>query len=83
MIDLVTEATIIYLSAQIEAGAEVLQIFDSWAGLLTAIQFRNYVIKPTQRITAALKSRYKFIRIIGLPAQCGHEYGSLFFAGRG
>jgi uroporphyrinogen decarboxylase len=76
LIDLVTEATIEYLAAQVEAGAEALQLFDSWAGLLTAEQFRLYVIKPTQRVTAALKARYPFIRIIGFPRGAGYSYAA-------
>jgi uroporphyrinogen decarboxylase len=74
LIDLVTEATISYLGAQIGAGAEVVQLFDSWAGLLSPEQFRSYVIKPTQRITATLKARFPFIRIIGFPRGAGLSY---------
>ncbi len=55
LIDKLVEATIDYLSAQIEAGAEVLQLFDSWAGVLPDPAFERWVIAPTRTIVAALK----------------------------
>src|SRR5881394_1924124 len=52
LIDLLTEATIDYLSMQITACAEVIQLFDSWAGVLPENDFERWVIAPTRRITA-------------------------------
>ena len=43
-----------YLSGQIEAGAEAVQLFDSWAGSLSPAQFERWVIAPTARLVAAL-----------------------------
>ena len=57
LIDLITEGTIHYLSAQIEAGAEVVKLFDSWAGSLKGEDFMKYSIEPMRRITAALKGQ--------------------------
>jgi uroporphyrinogen decarboxylase len=74
LIDLVTETTIAYLLAQIEAGAEALQIFDSWAGLLSAELFARYVIAPTRRIVDAVKARYPTVPIIGFPRLGGLNY---------
>ena len=71
LIDLLAEATIRYLSAQIEAGAETVMLFDSWAGVLSPSLFRAHVIAPTRRIVAALKSRFPDIKIIGFPRLCG------------
>jgi uroporphyrinogen decarboxylase len=71
LIDRVTQATIRYLSAQIEAGADAIQIFDSWAGLLAASQLERWVIQPTKRIVAALKERYPHIPVIGFPRGSG------------
>src|SRR5690606_1730695 len=52
---LLTDATIAYLKRQAAAGADAVQIFDSWAGLLPRPMFDRWVTKPTQRIVAALK----------------------------
>jgi uroporphyrinogen-III decarboxylase len=55
LINLLSEATIDYLTGQIEAGVEVVQLFDSWAGILPEPALVRWVIEPTKRITAALK----------------------------
>ncbi|AXI56724.1 Uroporphyrinogen decarboxylase (plasmid) [Pseudoseohaeicola sp. NH-UV-7] len=70
----ITEATILYLSAQIEAGAEVVKIFDSWAGSLKGDDFRKYALEPAREITAALKARYPHIPVIGFPREAGDNY---------
>jgi uroporphyrinogen decarboxylase len=71
IIDLLTETTVVYLAAQIEAGAEALMLFDSWAGNLVPSQFRRYVIEPTQRIAATLHQRFPHIPMIGFPRMAG------------
>jgi uroporphyrinogen decarboxylase len=58
LIDLVTRATTAYLCRQVEEGAEVLQIFDSWAGVLSEGEFDDWVIGPTIRIVSAVKARH-------------------------
>jgi uroporphyrinogen decarboxylase len=70
----ITEATIHYLSAQIESGAEVVKLFDSWAGSLQGTDFENYSIKPMQQITAALKQRHPGIPVIAFPRGAGMRY---------
>ena len=67
LIDRVTDATIHYLSRQIEAGAETVKIFDSWAGVLPPTEFDRWVTRPAVRIVKALKSLYPNIPIIGFP----------------
>ena len=52
LIDLLADVSVDYLAGQVEAGADVLQIFDSWAGSLPDEQFRRWVIAPTQRMVA-------------------------------
>ena len=74
LIGAIVEATVTYLSGQIEAGAEVVQLFDSWAGVLPETEFRRWVIEPTQQITAALKARHPGIPIIGFPRGAGALY---------
>ena len=71
LIDLVTEQTIVYLSAQIEAGAELVMLFDSWAGVLAPSLFRAHVIAPSARIVAALRARHPGVPVIGFPRQAG------------
>jgi uroporphyrinogen decarboxylase len=67
----IERVTLDYLSAQVEAGAEVLQLFDSWAGSLSPAQFEQWVIAPTARIVAALKERRPGVPIIGFPKGAG------------
>ena len=70
------EATTHYLSDQIDAGAEVVQLFDSWAGVLSESEFRRWVIEPTKRISAVLKARHPAVPIIGFPRGGGALYGT-------
>ena len=58
LINLLTEATIDYLDQQVLAGAEVIKIFDSWAGSLKGQAFADFALAPAQRITAELKRRH-------------------------
>jgi uroporphyrinogen decarboxylase len=67
----IEEVTLDYLFGQVEAGAEALQLFDSWAGSLALAQFEQWVIAPTARLVAALKSRYPKVPIIGFPKGAG------------
>src|ERR1044071_9708191 len=55
LIEMITDSTVDYLAAQIEAGVEAVQLFDSWAGVLPEPEFLSWVIEPTQRIVKALK----------------------------
>ena len=73
LIDLIVEVTIEYLSQQIDAGAEAIQLFDSWAGLVPAAGFEQWCIKPVQTITSALKEKYPHIGIIGFPRGAGPQ----------
>ncbi len=74
LMDILVEASIDYLSRQVEAGAEALQLFDSWAGSLPVDQFERWVIAPTVRIVDALRSKYPHIPIIGFPRGAGPLY---------
>ncbi|HEX5236927.1 MAG TPA: uroporphyrinogen decarboxylase [Sphingomicrobium sp.] len=67
----IEQVTIQYLSAQIEAGAEVVQLFDSWAGSLSPHLFEQWVIGPAERITAALRERFPEVPVIGFPRGAG------------
>ena len=74
LMNLLTVATTEYLSAQIEAGAEVVKLFDSWAGSLTGADFERYAVAPTKAIIAALKARHPDIPIIAFPREAGDKY---------
>lgn len=74
LIDLITDATIHYLSRQIEAGAEVVKLFDSWAGSLKGQDFDDFAIAPAKRIIAALKARHPGVPVIAFPREAGKRY---------
>ena len=80
LLDRITEATIAYLSAQIEAGAEVVKLFDSWAGSLEGSDFVNYSIAPMARIVAALKERHPDVPVIAFPRGAGFRYENIHAA---
>ncbi len=71
LIDTVTDASIDYLDGQVRAGADALQIFDSWAGNLPDGEFDTWVVAPTRRIVAELKRRHPDTPIIGFPRGAG------------
>jgi uroporphyrinogen decarboxylase len=74
LIELLIEGTIMVLSGQIEAGAEVVQLFDSWAGVLPEAGFERWVIGPTTRIVAALRLKFRDHPIVGFPRGAGVLY---------
>lgn len=74
LMERITEATIAYLGKQIEAGAEVIKLFDSWAGSLKGQDFQDFALEPAKRIIAALKADYPDIPIIAFPREGGENY---------
>ncbi len=74
LIDVITEATILYLSAQVQAGAEVVKLFDSWAGSLKAQDFQDFAVKPAARITQALKALHPGLPVIAFPREAANGY---------
>ncbi len=74
LIDVITEATIEYLSMQVLAGAEVIKLFDSWAGSLKGQDFTDFAVKPAARIISALKARHPGLPIIAFPREAGDGY---------
>ncbi len=69
----VTDQTIAYLRGQIEAGAEAVQLFDSWAGSLAPDEFERWVIAPNAAIVAALKETHPDTPVIGFPKGAGEK----------
>ena len=80
IIDRVTEATVLYLSEQIKAGAEVVKIFDSWAGSLSGDDFVKYSVDPMARITAEIKKRHPDVPVIAFPRGAGARFEGMHAA---
>ncbi len=74
LIDRITAATVEYLSAQIDAGAEVVKLFDSWAGSLKGADFHRYALEPAKRIISELKARHPGTPVIAFPREAGENY---------
>jgi uroporphyrinogen decarboxylase len=74
LIDLLIRATGDYLLQQIEAGAEVLQIFDSWAGALPASMLERWCLRPTAEIVRRVKSSHPDVPIMVFPRGIGASY---------
>ena len=74
IIDRLTRSTVEYLAQQIESGAEVVKLFDSWAGSLEGQDFHDFALTPAKQIIAALKSRYPDVPIIAFPREAGNNY---------
>lgn len=71
LIDILVDASASYLAAQLKAGVEAVQIFDTWAGVLPPAEFLRWCIEPTQRIIAALRREQPGARVIGFPRGAG------------
>ena len=74
LIDRITDATIDYLSMQVQAGAEVVKLFDSWAGSLKGQDFTDFAVKPAARIITALKAKHPGLPIIAFPREAANGY---------
>ncbi len=74
LIDRLTDATIDYLSMQVQAGAEVVKLFDSWAGSLKGQDFTDFAVAPAARIIAELKARHPGLPVIAFPREAGQGY---------
>lgn len=74
LIDLLVESTAAYLIEQVNAGAEALQLFDSWSGALDSDGFKSWVIRPTQKIVQMVREVHPYVPIIGFPKGAGQNY---------
>ena len=74
IIDRLVAATVEYLSMQVQAGAEVVKLFDSWAGTLQGQDFDDFALAPMAAITAALKARHPGLPVIAFPRGAGTRY---------
>ena len=71
IVDAIVAVTVEYLCRQIEAGAEAVQLFDSWAGSLSPDQFERWVVAPNSAIADAVKARHPGVPVIGFPKGAG------------
>lgn len=71
LMDILVDATISYLDRQIRAGAEVVQLFDTWAGVLPDAEFRRFCVEPVRRIIAVLKDKHPDVPVIAFPRGAG------------
>ena len=71
LVDAIIGVTVDYLSSQIKAGVDAVQLFDSWAGSLSPAQFERWVIAPNATIVSQLKARHPDTPIIGFPKGAG------------
>jgi uroporphyrinogen decarboxylase len=71
LIELLVQASIDYLVGQLKAGAEVVQLFDTWAGVLGPEQFERWCIGPTQKIVEGVRRQVPDAKIIGFPRGAG------------
>ncbi len=76
IIDVLVENSIQYLLGQLAAGADVLQIFDTWAGVLPPREFERWSIEPTRRIVEGVRSKVPDAKIIGFPRGAGAQLPS-------
>jgi uroporphyrinogen decarboxylase len=74
LIDLLSEAVLVHLAAQIDAGADVVQLFDSWAGILPEPEFVRWCEVPAACIVRRLKARYPEVPVIAFPRGAGVSY---------
>jgi uroporphyrinogen decarboxylase len=75
LMDRLVDASVDYLSGQVTAGADVLQIFDTWAGRLAGSAFKQWVCEPTGTIVTRVRERHPEVPIIGFPLGAGTELG--------
>ncbi|HTO66979.1 MAG TPA: uroporphyrinogen decarboxylase [Bradyrhizobium sp.] len=71
LVDVLVDACIDYLTAQLEAGADAVQLFDTWAGVLPPHEFARWSVEPTRRIVAGVRTRIPHAKIIGFPRGAG------------
>jgi len=76
LIERIIAATTGYLLAQVAAGAEIVKLFDSWAGALPGPLFHRYAVEPARRIAQAVRAAYPEVPVIGFPRGAGAGYAS-------
>jgi len=73
LVDCLIEASVDYLARQLEAGADVVQIFDTWAGSLPPDEFERWCVQPGKRMVAKLRAKKPGVKVIGFPRGAGRN----------
>src|SRR5436190_9535421 len=71
LIDVLVEASAAYLVRQLQAGADAVQIFDTWAGILSPDEFHRWCIEPVQHVVTKVREVIPGAKIIGFPRGAG------------
>ena len=74
LIDCLVDASVDYLARQCEAGADVMQLFDTWAGALTGADLERWCVQPTRRLVAKLRAKRPGTKVIGFPRGIGENF---------
>jgi uroporphyrinogen decarboxylase len=74
LIDRLVDASVAYLARQLEAGADTVQLFDTWAGSLSGSDFERWCVQPTRRLVAKLREKHPGTRVIGFPRGIGRNF---------
>ena len=77
LIEKLIEQSVVYLGAQIEAGAQAVQIFDSWAGELCGVARERYVVRPLRKMMGELRQRYPSVPVIVFARGLGMDHGRI------
>ncbi len=73
LVECLVDASVAYLVRQLDAGVEVVQIFDTWAGSLPADDFERWCVQPTKRLVAKLRAEKAGVKVIGFPRGAGRN----------
>ena len=74
LIDCLVDASVEYLARQLEAGADVVQLFDTWAGALSGADLERWCVEPTKRLVAKLREKVPGAKVIGFPRGIGESF---------
>jgi len=76
LLDFLADSSADYLARQIDAGADAVQIFDSWSGVLDDAGFQRFCVKPVARLVKRLRGKHPNVPIIGFPKGAGSRYAT-------
>lgn len=75
LLDVLADAVVLHLDAQLKAGAHAVQLFESWAEDLPEAAFAEWVIRPARRVVEGLRALHPDVAIIGFPRGASHRVG--------